>query len=89
MLQNGFPDFAYSIEELIAEDDIVMSRFIFRGTHEGEFQGIPATGNKIEVSSILMIRIQNGKIVEFKEELDQLGMMMQLGFELKPKEEKK
>ena len=89
MLRNGFPDFAYSIEELIAVEDRVISRFILRGTHEGEFQGIPATGNKIEVSSILMIRIQNGKIVEFKEELDQLGMMMQLGMELKPKEGEK
>ena len=89
MVRIAFPDISYSIEELIAVEDRVISRFILRGTHEGEFQGIPATGNKIEVSSILMIRIQNGKIVEFKEELDQLGMMMQLGFELKPKEAEK
>ncbi len=89
MLRNGFPDFAYSVEELIAEDDIVISRFIFRGTHEGEFQGIPATGNKVEMSGFMMTRIENGKIVEDKEELDQLGFMMQLGMELKPKEAEK
>ena len=87
MLRNGFPDFAYSIEELIAEDDIVMSRFIFRGTHEGEFQGIPATGNKVEMSGFMMTRIENGKLVEDKEEYDGLGFMIQLGMELKPKEE--
>ena len=89
MLRNAFPDFAYSVEELIAEDDIVISRFIFRGTHEGEFQGIPATGNKVEMSGFMMTRIENGKIVEDKEEYDGLGFMMQLGMELKPKEGEK
>ena len=46
MLRNAFPDFSYSIRELIAGEDRVISIFIFRGTHEGEYQGIPATGNK-------------------------------------------
>jgi len=86
MMHNAFPDVTFSIEELIAVEDRVISRFIMRGTHEGEFQGIPATGNKIEVSGILMSRIENGKIVEHREEFDMLGQMMQLGMELKPKE---
>ncbi len=86
MVRIGFPDFSYSIEELYAVEDIVISLFIFRGTHEGEFQGIPATGNKIESSGVMISRIENGKIVEDKEEMDQLGMMMQLGMELKPKD---
>jgi steroid delta-isomerase-like uncharacterized protein len=89
MLRNAFPDFAYSVEELIAEDNIVISRFIFRGTHEGEFQGIPATGNKVEMSGFMMTRIENGKLVEDKEEYDGLGFMIQLGMELKPKEGEK
>jgi steroid delta-isomerase-like uncharacterized protein len=89
MIRIAFPDFSYNIEELIAVEDRVISLFIFRGTHEGEFLGIPATGNKIESSGVMISRIDNGKIVEDKEELDQLGMMMQLGMELKPKEAKK
>ena len=89
MVRIGFPDFSYSIEELYAVEDRVISLFIFRGTHEGEFQGIPATGNKIESSGVMISRIENGKIVEDKEEIDQLGMMMQLGMELKPKEGEK
>ena len=88
MIHIAFPDFSYSIEELTAIEDKVISLFIFRGSHEGEFHGIPATGNKIEFSGIMITRIKNGKVVEDKEELDQLGMMMQLGMELKPKEEK-
>ncbi len=51
--------------------------------------GIPATGNKIEGSNIILMRIENGKIVEEREEADMLGLMMQLGMELKPKEGKK
>ncbi len=85
MMQNAFPDVTFSIEELIAAEDRVISRFIIRGTHEGEFQGIPATGNKMEHSGIMIIRIENGKIVEEKEEVDRLGVMIQLGMELKPK----
>jgi len=86
---NAFPDCHWSIEDLIAEGDIVVSRFICRGTHEGEFRGIPASGNKIEVSGFMMTRIENGKLVEDKEDVDMLGMMEQLGMELKPKEAEK
>ena len=86
MISIAFPDFSYSIEELFAAGDKVMSLFIFRGTHEGEFEGIPATGNKVEFSGVMINRIENGKIVEDKEEINQLGLMTQLGMELKPKE---
>ena len=85
----AFPDYNHSIEEVIAEGDIVIVRAIDRGTHEGEFQGIPATGNKFEVGAIIIFRIEDGKIIEFWEEIDMLGLMMQLGMELKPKEAEK
>ena len=86
MFRQGFPDLFVSIEEIFAKGDRVTTRFIMRGTHEGEFMGIPATGKKIELSGILISRIENGKIVEEWEELDTMGLMMQLGMELKPKE---
>jgi steroid delta-isomerase-like uncharacterized protein len=89
MLHNAFPDITFSIEELFAVDDRVISRFIMIGTHEGEFQGIPATRNKIEISGIIITRFENGKYVEDKEEFDMLGLMQQLGMELKPKEAEK
>jgi len=88
MVHNAFPDISWSMEELIAVEDRVILRFIVRGTHEEEIQGIPATGNKTESSGIIITRIENGKIVEDKEEFDMLGLMQQLGMELKPKEEK-
>ena len=85
----GFPDATTSIEELIAAGDKVITRWILRGTHKGEFAGITATGNKIENSGIMITRIENGKIVGDKEDYDILGMMQQLGIELKPIEAKK
>ncbi len=89
MVLKAFPDANWSTEELFAEEDSVIARFILTGTHEGEFQGIPATKNKFEVSSIIIFRIKNGKVIEEREDADILGLMMQLGMELKPKEEEK
>ena len=89
MMHNGFPDVTFSIEEMFAVGDRVISRYIMRGTHQGEIQGIPATGNKIEISGIMINRIENGKVVEDREDADMLGLMQQLGMQLKPKEAEK
>lgn len=86
---SAFPDLNQTIEELVASGDKVTVRFIARGTHKADFQGIPATGNRMEISGILIFHIKDGKIVEVREEADFLGFMMQLGMELKPKEETK
>jgi len=82
----AFPDFSHSIEELLAVGDKVILRATDGGTHQGEFNGIPVTGNKVEFSVIVIARIENGKIIEVREEGDMLGLMQQLGMELKPKE---
>lgn len=84
----AFPDLNFSIEELYAVEDRVIVRYILRGTHKGDWRGIAATGNKFEISSTFIIRIENGKVVEEREDFDQLGFWQQLGWELKPKEEK-
>ena len=88
MYRKAIADISWSMEELVATEDKIIIRFIERGTHVGEFMGIPATGNKYETSGIGIIRIENGKVVEFREDFDMLGLMQQLGMELKPKEEK-
>ena len=86
MVLKAFPEWIHKIEEIIAVGDKVITRIIAYTTHEGEFQGIPATGNKVEISEIIIWRFKDGKIVEMRHEADSLGMMMQLGMELKPKE---
>jgi len=84
ILRKSFPDLSFSIEEMFAGGDRVVSRYIMRGTQQGEFAGLPATGNKSEMSGIMIHRIENGKVVEEREESDMLRFMEQLGMELKP-----
>jgi len=84
ILLKAFPDLAISIEEAYAVGDRVIVRYLWRATHQGEW-GIPATGNKVESSGIAIWRFENGKIVESREEFDNLSLMQQLGMELKPK----
>jgi steroid delta-isomerase-like uncharacterized protein len=85
----AFPDLNFSIEELHAVEDRVIARLILRGTQRGEYRGIPAAGKKFEISSTFIIRIENGKVVEEREDFDQLGFLQQLGWELKLKEGEK
>jgi steroid delta-isomerase-like uncharacterized protein len=84
-----YPDKIISNEDLISKGDKVISRYIFRGTHEGEREGIPAKGKKVEMEGIIIDRIENGKIVETWEVADLLSLYKQLGMELKPKEVEK
>jgi steroid delta-isomerase-like uncharacterized protein len=83
-----FPDRVFSVEDILAKGDKVVSRFIFKGTHEGDTERLPATGKKFEIIGIEIWRVENGKIVESWDVHDSLSMWQQLGMELKPKEEK-
>lgn len=89
MIHRGVSDFSIDLVEPCAEGDIVTSRYVMSGTHQGEFLGIPPTGNKFKGSGILIFRIKNGKVVELWEEFDGVGLLEQLGMELKPVETKK
>ncbi len=75
----AFPDYSQTIEDMIAEDDNVVTRFTFRGTHKGDYMGIPATGKEIVLTSILISRIAEGKIAEEWQEFDGYSFMQQLG----------
>ena len=86
--KTAFPDMSIINEDVIIKGDKVITRYTMRGTHTGDAEDIPATGNKIELSGIEIIRIENGKIAESWEENNPLRFYQQLGMELKPKEEK-
>ncbi len=77
--REAFPDFHTTIEDQIAEGDRVVSRWRMRGTHRGQFRGIAPTGKRVEVRGIGIFRFSNGKVVESWDNLDELGMMRQLG----------
>lgn len=85
----GFPDIRWKIEEVIAHGDAVIARFVVKGTHTGAYQGLPPTGHTFESGAIWLGHIKDGKIIEAKEEADLLGMLQQLGLELRPKDVEK
>lgn len=77
--RTGFPDGQMIIDDLFAEEDKVVIRMTWRGTHKGEFYGIAPTGKQVNVTSIGIDRVANGKIIEGWGEVDMLGMYQQLG----------
>ena len=79
MFRAAFPDMRVILEEELAEDDKVITHGYFTGTHKGDFQGIPPTGKQIKVKYIDVWRVESGKLVENWVQMDQLGLMQQLG----------
>jgi steroid delta-isomerase-like uncharacterized protein len=73
------PDFEAVEEFSIAQADLVASRLTYTGTHEGEFLGIPATGEHVEITGNTFNRIENGKIVETWAETDFMSLLQQVG----------
>jgi predicted ester cyclase len=64
VLRAGFPDITVDILDQIAEGDKVTTRKVFHGTHTGNFMGIAATNNKVDIHVIDIIRLRDGKYVE-------------------------
>jgi predicted ester cyclase len=79
MVYSGFPDFRWTIEEIIAEGETVAERLTGRGTHQGEFMGAPPTGKRVEIPAVVMVHIREGKIAEMRGMPDMLGLLQQIG----------
>jgi predicted ester cyclase len=78
MLHTAFPDVHYTIEEMLAEGDMVSCRMIMNGTHQGSFMGIAPTGRSVRQAQMHLVRFRNGKVIEHWAVRDDLGMMRQL-----------
>ena len=75
----AFPDLHVTILAQVAEGDKVVTHKIFKGTHQGTFMGVPATGQEVSFAVIDILRLQEGKVVEHWAMQDRLAMMQQLG----------
>ena len=75
----AFPDIHITIEDQIADGNLVVTRWSAKGTHQGELMGIPATGKQSTVTGITIDRIVGGRIAESWTNWDTLGMLQQLG----------
>ncbi|MDQ3043941.1 MAG: ester cyclase [Chloroflexota bacterium] len=76
--REAFPDIHFAVEELVAEGDTVVSRWRLTGTHQGTFQGIPATGRRIDVTGMSLDHLANGQITAGFDAWDALGLHRQL-----------
>lgn len=78
-LASAFPDAQLEVDQLVADDDNVVIAYRLSGTHQGDFQGVPATGKRVEVRGVQIGRFEDGKIVERWGATDELGILQQLG----------
>ena len=69
----------HEIPMQVAEGDLVVSRIVGRGVHEGELLGIPATGKEVDTDGIAIHRVRDGKIVEYWSVTDVARVLMQVG----------
>ena len=81
----AFPDMKATLDQVIAEGDLVVFRNTMTGTQKGEYMGMPASGKPISVEAIDIVRFKDGKMVEHWGQMDAMGMMQQLGGMPSPK----
>jgi steroid delta-isomerase-like uncharacterized protein len=79
LLRSAFPDFKATLEDIVAEDDRVVIRQTWSGTHQGEFMGVPPTGRKVSFGVIDILRVAGGKCQEHWGQMDTMALMQQLG----------
>ena len=78
-LRTGFPNLTITIEDQVAEGDMVVTRWVARGTHRGPFNGLPGTGKDVVVAGTDIDRFAGGKVAECWTHVDELGLLRQLG----------
>jgi steroid delta-isomerase-like uncharacterized protein len=78
-LRTGLPDLQITIEDMVGEGDTLLVRYTARGTHLGDFMGIPPTGKQVVLSEIEVHRLADGKIQEMWLEFDAVSLLKQLG----------
>jgi steroid delta-isomerase-like uncharacterized protein len=79
LYHGAFPDAQITVEDQIAEGDKVVTRWTGRGTHQGEFMGVPPSGNRVEITGMTINCVSGSKISETWTIYDALGMMQQIG----------
>jgi len=77
--RTAMPDFVFTVEDLVAEEDMVLARTSYTGTHTGPMFAVPPTGLPMTSKSMFIARFSDGKIEEGWIQVDALGMLIQLG----------
>jgi steroid delta-isomerase-like uncharacterized protein len=77
-IRGAFPDVKVSVEDAFGLGNKVVVRWSAAMTHQGDQLGIPASGKRVRITGMTMVRLRDGKIVEGWENWDQLAMMQQI-----------
>ena len=75
----AFPDIQDTVEDVVAEGDKVVVRWMSRGIHQGEFMGVAPTGRHVTFTGMRLFRIAENKIAESWVNIDERGLQEQLG----------
>jgi steroid delta-isomerase-like uncharacterized protein len=77
-LNEAFPDMRFDVLAMVAEGELVATHFRVRGTHLGAFAGMPASGNPVDFTGMVIYRVQGGRIQETWLQPDTLSMLQQM-----------
>ena len=75
----GFSDAEFTILDVFGQGNKIVKHWNFKGTHDGEFFGVPATGKEVDISGVTLVRMKNGKIAAEQDFMDLLDFYTQLG----------
>jgi steroid delta-isomerase-like uncharacterized protein len=75
----GFSNITFTIKDVFGQGDKLVKHWNFSGTHTGVFFGIPATGKKVSLDGVTLVRMSNGKIAEERDFFDNYDFLTQLG----------
>jgi steroid delta-isomerase-like uncharacterized protein len=78
-LREAFPDITFAVDEMVAEGDLVATRWTATGTHHGDFMGFEPTGRQATIGGMTIQRFKDGRIVEGWTQQDALSLLRQLG----------
>jgi steroid delta-isomerase-like uncharacterized protein len=82
-MRAAFPDMAVGLETLVQDGDTIAFAYTFTGTHQGPLMGLPATGKSVRIRGMQISRFRDGKMVERWGSSDQLGMLQQIGAQVR------
>ena len=75
----GFSNITFTVVDAFGQGEKIVKHWKFKGTHTGEFFGIPATNKEVNVSGVTLVQMMNGKIAQEQDFMDNLEFMQQLG----------
>jgi hypothetical protein len=75
----GFSDIEFGVVKVFGQGDEIVKHWNFKGTHTGEFFGIPATGKPVDINGVTLVKMKNGKIAREHDFMDNMVFMQQLG----------